>query len=120
MSNSLHRQIIDIQMQAERILKEKVSLEDIDQFNSYNEEIKNYLLGLIKDKFIIDRVLEIPNLNLDSDSPNTSFSFLSFLSFLVGGSISKERSKVEEAKYIIRDIKDKYASLEFILKNNGF
>ncbi len=54
MNNSILRQVTDIQVQADRLIKEKVSLEQISQFAQYSDEIKSFLLSIIKDDFVLN------------------------------------------------------------------
>ena len=116
-SKNILRQITDIQVQAERLIKRKGSLIEIEQFSSYSNEIKSYLLNNIKDEFILKYIHEIPDLNIDEigQSPR----YLNFLNLLGSGLgvYSREKVKIEKALTTIRDIRAKYASTEFMLKN---
>jgi len=116
--NNILRQITDIQVQANRLIKEKVDLEQISQFALYTDEMKSFLLQTIKDDFIQNHIAEIPNLNLDENTRPTGILIL--LSFIMGGagnSYYHDKQKIDHAKKIIREIRNKYASIEFMLKN---
>jgi len=112
------RQITDIQNQAERLIKRKSSLVEIEQFADYSSEIKLFLIKYIDEDFILKHVHEIPDLNLhESDSKPGLFDLIIY-SFNFGlGAYSKERRKADKALKTVRDIRGKYASLEFMLKN---
>lgn len=112
------RQITDIQVQAERLIKNKSDITQVEQFAAYSNEIKTFLLNNISDEFILNQIKEIPDLDLEQTESNSRFINL-FLNVL-GGSIgiySSERRKADEALDKIRDIRGKYASTEFMLKN---
>ena len=112
------RQITDIQNQAERLIKLKSSLVEIEKFADYSSEIKLFLIKYIDEDFILKHVHEIPDLNLhESDSKPGLFDLIIY-SFNFGlGAYSKERRKADKALKTVRDIRGKYASLEFMLKN---
>ena len=118
MSNSILRQITDIQVQADRLIKEKVNIEQIEQFGQYSDEIKTFLLAHINDEFILNYIHKIPDLDLNTENKN--FGIISLLAILFGGangSYYTEKQKIDNAKESIRDIRNKYASAEFMLKN---
>lgn len=113
------RQIKDIQNQAERLIKRKSSLSEIEQFANYSCEIKSFLIKNIDEDFILKYVYEIPDLNLDESDSKPGFFDLILFSFNFGfGAYSKERQKADKALKTVRDIRGKYASLEFMLKNH--
>ncbi len=118
MNNSILRQVTDIQVQADRLIKEKVSLEQIEQFGQYSDEIKTFLLNHIEDEFILNYINEIPNLDLSAESKTTGIIDLLAMFFGgIGGSYYREKRKIDSAKESIKDIRNKYASSEFMLKN---
>ncbi|WP_299548117.1 hypothetical protein [Seonamhaeicola sp.] len=111
------RQIIDIQAQAERLIRTEASMAEIEQFAQYNDEIKSFLINNIDDDFVLKYVKEIPNLNIEEIETRTGLITV-LLSLFVGGiAIYNERRKSQKALNTIRDIKGKYASAEFMLKN---
>lgn len=112
------RQITDIQIQAERLMKQKSSLQEIEEFANYSKEIKLFLIQNIEEGFILNHVHEIPDLVLDSSDSNSRIIDVLAFSFDFGlGIYSRERRKVEKALKTIRDIRGKYVSVEFMLKN---
>ncbi len=118
MNNSILRQVTDIQVQADRLIKEKVSLEQISQFAQYSDEIKSFLLSIIKDDFVLNYINEIPDLNLEEEiKPSGVIGILALIFGGIGGSYYNEKRKIDNAKNNIREIRNKYASAEFMLKN---
>ncbi|WP_282079645.1 hypothetical protein [Aquimarina algiphila] len=118
MNNSILRQVTDIQLQADRLIKEKVSLEQISQFAQYSDEIKSFLLSIIKDDFVLNYINEIPDLNLEEEiKPSGVIGILALIFGGIGGSYYNEKRKIDNAKNNIREIRNKYASAEFMLKN---
>lgn len=65
MNQNIIRQIVDIQAQAERLVRTQADTNQIEQFSRYNDEIKSFLLSNIDDDFVLKYVKEIPDLNLD-------------------------------------------------------
>ncbi len=113
------RQITDIQVQADRLIKGQADLTEIEDFAKYSYELRTYLTTNIKDDFILKYVNEIPILDLDAESENADGFLESLLYFFGGlfGAYSLEQKKQAEALDVIRNIKGKYASAEFMLKN---
>ncbi|AXT21027.1 hypothetical protein D7030_08450 [Flavobacteriaceae bacterium AU392] len=117
MSRNIIRQIVDIQNQADRLIKNKANIVEIEQFSQYNDEIKSFLESNIEDEFILNYVRAIPNLDIEQE--DTKLGILNIvLSIFFGGITSyRERQKADNALNKIRDIRGKYASAEFMLKN---
>ncbi len=116
-SRNILRQITDVQVQAERLIRERADINEIEQFSSYSNEIKEYLINTIDDEFILNYIREIPDLNLDEIESNKGI--IPFLLNLIAGGLgtySTERNKSDNALKIIRDIRGKYASAEFMIK----
>lgn len=118
MNQLIYRQIVDIQAQAERLIKSKADLNELELFSQYNHEIKSYLLSYIDDSFILNHVNEIPELNLEEIEENTTILSVLLGLFTGGRSILGNKIKSEKALEIVRNIRGKYASLEFLLKNH--
>lgn len=121
MDQQVFRQIKDIQVQADRIINDRPALENIYEFGNYSKQIKKYLLQNVKDKMILDYVLQIPDVEEELDTGSFSTGFLNTLIFITAGWLLmyfRERRKVEHGKDIVRDIRGKYASIEFLLKNS--
>jgi len=114
------RQIRDIQVQADRLIKNKADLIEIENFAKYAYELRTYLTTHIKDEFILKYVNEVPILDLNEKSEINDIVRLLFRVF--GGvfgaySIYREQKKRSKALETIKNIKNKYASAEFMLKN---
>ncbi|MEK6153113.1 hypothetical protein WIW50_07630 [Flavobacteriaceae bacterium 3-367] len=117
-SKNVLRQVTDIQVQADQLIKNNADLTEIANFAQYSHELKKYLHEHVKDDFILNLINEIPILDLDEPDEETGF-FDSLLYFFGGlfGMYSLEQKRKNEALNTIRDIKGKYASAEFMLKN---
>lgn len=118
MKNNILRQITDLQVQADRLINEKTNLEEIEQFSKYSREIKTFLLQAVNDDFVKKYVLEIPDLDLNSTKVSSNAkSIVAIRLGGIGGSYYREKQKVDEALDTVTDIRNKYASAEFMLKN---
>src|SRR5690606_19013788 len=108
----------DIQAQAERLTSTKIEITQIEDFSKYNEEIKSFLLENVKDDFILKYIREIPCINFENFETKDSIITV-LIGFLGGGLISyyRQNQKNEQALNIVREIRGKYASAEFMLKN---
>ena len=56
----LYRQLKDIQSQADKIIRDNASLEDIEQFEGYSGELRKFILDNYPDREVTATVLEIP------------------------------------------------------------
>jgi hypothetical protein len=120
MNPNVRRQIKDIQFQAERLINERPSIEDIEAFDRYNEELKNYLLNNLSDPDLIQRVRQIPQILEESNSQVASRGVISVvLTMVVPALVSyfQERQLIENSKDAIREARGAYASLEFFTRN---
>ena len=118
MNRNILRQIADIQVQADRILSGKENIEQVEDFSKYNEEIKKFLLENIEDEFILKFIHEIPAVDFEElDTKNSIFAtLLSFLSF-GSGTWFQQKKQMDQAIESISNIKGKYASVEFMLRD---
>ncbi|MFD2724898.1 hypothetical protein [Hyunsoonleella rubra] len=117
MNRNIIRQIVDIQAQAERLVKSNAEMTEIEQFAQYNREIKSFLLKNIDDGFVLNFVKDIPDLEIEEIETKTGIISV-LLSLFVGGiALYNEKQKSQKALKIVRDIRGKYASAEFMLKN---
>jgi hypothetical protein len=120
MSPNVRRQLKDIQFQAERLINERPSIEDIEAFDRYNEELKSYLLNNLSDPELLQRVRQIPRVLEESNSQVASRGIISVaLTMFVPGLVSyfQDRQLVENSKDAIREARGAYASLEFFTRN---
>src|SRR5690242_12487534 len=67
MDPNVRRQIRDIQSRAERLISESPTINDIEEFDQYNEELKAYLIANLTDHELIERVRQIPRVLEESD-----------------------------------------------------
>ncbi|WP_333600984.1 hypothetical protein [Flavobacterium sp.] len=121
-SNNVLRQVTDIQMQCERIIASKDVLGQYQDLEKYSKEINNYLLLHVTDEFIVSHIRSIPKLNPNKTTEESiMIKFLLLVALLLtAGALSSHihsRQKSEELKSQIHEMKNKYASLEFLLKN---
>ena len=118
MTENIIRQIKDIQAQAERLVSTKGDINSIRDFSKYNEEIKTFLIEHVNDDFILKFVKDIPRLDINDIKVEENF-LTTVIGFFSGGLSSQYRQNriYEEALNTVRDIRGKYASAEFMLKN---
>lgn len=121
MNNNVLRQIKDIQVQAERLISNKANLNEIREFSNYSKEIKLFLIENIGNHFILSKVHEIPEIQIQDSTSTKEISKNVFGYFfgVFGGLIYllKSNKKQDEAINFVRDVKGKYGTLEFLLKN---
>ncbi|WP_299102541.1 hypothetical protein [uncultured Winogradskyella sp.] len=115
---SITRQVIDLQAQAERLIRTKGNMPEIEAFSQYNEEIKAYLFDNIDDDFVLKYIKNIPSLDLDAIETKSGLLTL-VVGLISGGSASAyhERHKIEQALDQIKEISNKYASYEMMIRN---
>ena len=112
------RQIKDIQVQASRLIEERIAIEDLEAFFDYSNQLKSFLTTNLQEEFILKYVHELPELNLELVETNKSL-LMKLLSLFAGGSgsLSSDRINVDEALDHLRFVKGKYASIELLLQN---
>lgn len=115
MNRNIVRQVVDIQTQAERLISQKAEETDIELFSQYNRELKSFLISNIKDEFVLNYVKKIPD--LDMMELDKGGSFFEKLIGLLSNGYSNDRMRNDRALDLIREIKNKYASAEFMIKN---
>ncbi len=115
MNRNIIRQVADIQSQAERLISQNAEETDIELFAQYNRELKSFLMSNIKDEFVLNYIKEIPDLNM-MELENEG-GFLENILGILSRGYSSDRMKNDRALDLIRDIKNKYASAEFMIKN---
>ena len=115
------RQIQDIQVQAERLISNKANLDQIAEFSKYSDEIKFYLMENIDDEEILSYVRDIPTFEIEeSELEKTAegifAGILSIASYGLAGYFRNQRAR-DKALDVVRDIRSKYASIEFMCRN---
>lgn len=116
MKTNILRQVKDIQYQADKILNGKPSITDVKNFGKYSQEIKKSLIETVDIPMVIELINDIPEFDIPDFDVRTGFLALILPKFF--GPWYYENSVVEEAKSDVRIALGKYASIEFILKNN--
>ena len=121
MNPNARRQIKDIQIRAEHLMNGSPTMDDIEEFDQYNEELKKYLIGNLTDPELVERVRRIPKILEESGSQVATRGILSallafFASWLVA--YFQERQRIENSKDSIREARGAYASIEFFTRNS--
>ena len=119
---SIKRQLTDIQIQAGRLLDQSPDLSDLETFAQFNDELKSYLLENIQDDFVKGIVARIPDVFEKEDEKVFEKKIIGvILSFLTSGisSYFREKRKKDNALEAVREIRGKYASIEFLLRNRN-
>jgi hypothetical protein len=120
MNPNARRQIKDIQFRAERLINGSPTMEEIEEFDQYNEELKKYLLSNLKEFELIERVKQIPKVLEESDSQVVTRGLLAaFFAMFASGLVTyfQERHRIENSKDSIREARGAYASIEFFTRN---
>lgn len=126
MTSSVFRQIRDIQNQASKLVDEKPSLVDLEEFSRFNEEMKLYLVKNLEQDEIVEHVLSIPNvIEVEEEAIGIPIYALMIITLLTVGLSYLYVKHVEESRRIslmqdqVREVQGKYATLEFLLKAAG-
>jgi hypothetical protein len=109
----LFRQLKDIQVQADRIMQGEHSAENIEQFARYSIELKKFALDRFKGTPAEQKLHELPEIKFQRNAIGLgdmlTFSWISIH--------SKERVARERSLQEIREARNKYASLEFTIRD---
>jgi hypothetical protein len=114
------RQIRDIQFRAERLINGSPTINDIEEFDQYNEELKKYLISNLTEPELLERVRQIPKVLEASDSQVVTRGFVSALLTMFASAFVayfQERHRIENSKDAIREAIGAYASIEFFTRN---
>jgi hypothetical protein len=120
MNSNVRRQIKDIQSRAERLINGSPTMDDIEEFDQYNEELKNYLLNNLDDPDLLERVRQIPKVLEESDGQVAARGIVSVLIGMVASgfvSYFQQRTRIENSRDAIREARGAYASIEFFMRN---
>src|SRR5690606_30929141 len=110
------RQIIDIQNQIKN-LNTEFDADELRLILYYNSEIKKFLLKNVTDEFTLKHINEIPDLNLKDFKKG--FDYVGLLISIFSGrfdSFDDNKYNFGKAKEALEVIRDKYASLELMVK----
>lgn len=122
-SNNVLRQIKDIQMQCEAIIVSKEALSTFQDLEKYSREIIKYLEENVTDETLLSHIAGIPHLNPNLVRKEQYWfeRIIFFIAIIISAgtlaSYFNTRQENEEMLDQIRELKNKYASLEFLLKN---
>ena len=72
--SNLFRQLLDIQMQADKLIKGSPSEQEVEHFNQYAQELKYYCLENIEQDDIQRLLYEIPEVEMKEDYPGLKLS----------------------------------------------
>ena len=111
---NLLRQLKDIQNQADQLLKGRPGIVEVQNFIKYSDELKKYLVNEVDLEEMSYLINEIPNIQVRKMMP---INWITILTPSIFSSWFYERNIVAEALEDIRIAKSKYASIEFIMKN---
>lgn len=120
MDSSTKRQIKDIQFRAEKLINDRPSLSEIEDFDKYNEELKAFLLKNLTDPELLDRVAGIPRILDETKSQAATRNIIvTILATFTTGLVTyfQNRQRVENALSNIHEARGKYASIEFLSVN---
>jgi hypothetical protein len=120
MNPNARRQIRDIQVRAERLIDGTPTMDDIEEFDQYNEELRKYLLNNMTDPELLERVRQIPKILEESNSQLATRGILAtFFTMFAPGVVSyfQDRQRIENTKESIREARGAYATVEFLSKN---
>jgi hypothetical protein len=97
------------------------TIEEIQEFDQYNEELKQYLLGNLSEPELVERVKQIPKVLEESDGQIATRGLLSaFFAMFASGLVAyfQEKHRIENSKDAIREARGAYATIEFFTRNN--
>jgi len=112
------RQVKDLQAQADRLIKSKGNMPEIEAFALFNDEVKEILLKQLNDEFVLNYIKTIPSLDIDNIETKSNF-FIVILSIFFGnlGVAYSEQDRINKALTVVKEISDKYSSYEMMIKN---
>lgn len=122
MNSNVRRQIKDIQLRAERLINENPTINDIEEFDQYNEELKACLIDNLTDPELVERVRQIPRVLEETDGQVAGRGIVSALLFMFSAAFVayfQERHRVENSKDAIREARGAYATIEFFTRNDA-
>ena len=121
MDINARRQIKDVQFRAERLINGSPTINDIEEFDQYNEELKKYLISNLTEPELVERVRQIPKVLEASDSQVATRGVVSALLTMFASAFVtyfQERHRIENSKDAITEARGAYASIEFFTRNS--
>ena len=111
--------IKDIQVQAQRLRSSKSSIEELENFFEYSEEIRLWLSENIKSEFVQERIMEIPSSDqFIGTTRKVTDSVRSIHGGLIGSLLVRNQKKNEFLK-ALKTIEKAYANVAYFLKTSG-
>jgi len=101
MNPNARRQLKDIQVRADRLINGSPTLSDIEEFDQYNEELKQYLLATLTDPELLERVQKIPKILDDTDNKLVVRGVFSAILAMFASSLVmyfQERQQIENSR----------------------
>ena len=111
----INRQLIDILSQSERIVSGAVSIESLENFSRYSEELKTFINNNTSNAMILERVEQIPLIKVKNHS---NLSFLFFLVDYLGIGRLYTRIIIKRAITDVKTAQGYYSSIQFLFKND--
>jgi hypothetical protein len=121
MNPGARRQIKDIQVTAERLMSGRPTIEDIEEFDQYNEELKKYLISNLKEPELVERAMQLPKILEEADNQVVARGVLSAaLAMFAPGLVTyfQQRARIENSMNAIREARGAYATIEFFIRNS--
>jgi hypothetical protein len=113
----LYRQLKDIQSQADKIIRDNGSLEDLEQFEGYSRELRKFILDNYPDREVVQTVLEIPAELYKVNATDIGL-MAGVVAFIPGfSSFMRERRRIQQSIETVHLIRGKYSTLEFLIKS---
>jgi hypothetical protein len=113
----LYRQLKDIQAQADKMIRDNCSLEDLEQFESYSRELRKFILDNYPDKEIVENILQMPTELYQAEVQDVGL-IASVTAFVPGLSeYIRQRRRIEKSVETVHLLRGKYSTLEFLIKS---
>lgn len=113
------RSIKDIQVQAQRLRSNKSSIEELENFFEYSEEIRLWLSENIKSEFVQERIMEIPSSDqFIGTTRKVTDTVRSIHGGLIGSLLVRNQKKAQFLK-ALQAIEKAYANVDYFLKTSG-
>ncbi len=107
-----HRQFNDIQSLAERIQKNQHVEGDLENFSRFSIDLKKYLRKNCKDKMVLDRLKQIPDIAYQEFQP----SLFQYLRLNGLSQMWQQRGKRKEILDKVCETASIYSSIHFLLQ----
>lgn len=122
MNRNVLRQLKDVNAQADNLLSGHPDKDAFVAFGRYANELKAYLLEHETEPLVLERAVDIPDLEAFTISRPVKASALAgavtILSLgLIPATRIQQMRKEQEQKEMVREIQGKFSSIQFFLKN---